>query len=434
MRKNIIYYIVYLTVIFHNVIAFGQNDVYLSVRAGGSGFIGVGIGGFDLSRDPDGMVKKTIAEDLNQSGLFQVKTIPDSLSKQPLALFQQWKNAGAQCYLLGEENNKKNVTVRLFDLKTAAVLLNEEYIVDTARPWYTAHVIVDDMIQVLTGLRGSMASQISFVRKYKGGEEIFICDADGRNERQLTFSKSFKQSPAWSADSKYLAYSTLSRTNWTIMAINVSTGQSSDITRSMGLNSTPAWSPVDPNKIAFTSSRDGNPEIYTCNINGKEVRRITNHPRIDTSPSWSPDGSQMAFVSDRTGTPLVYIMNSDGSNSHRLTPTPKSYEDSPSWSPRGDKIVFVSLSDYNSFDIATVSASGEGVVIITYGEGSNEDPCWSPDGLRMVFTSTRTGSRMLYIMNSDGSQARPLIPNGDCFSAAWSYPANGNDIRVSSKR
>ena len=434
MRKNIIYYIIYLTVIFHSVLAFAQNDVYLSVRAGGSGLLGIGIGGFELSLDPGGVVRKTLVDDFNQSGLFQVKSISDSLSKQSLTLFQQWKNAGAQCLLMGEENGKKNVVVRLFDIKTAAVLMNEEYIVDTNKPWYTAHVIADDVIQVLTGIRGSMASQISFVRKSKGGEEIFICDADGRNLRQLTFSKGFKQSPAWSIDTKFIAYTTLSRTNWTIMTINVSTGQSSDVTRSSGMNSTPAWSPVDPKTIAFTSSRNGNSEIYTCNINGKEVRRITNQSRIDTSPSWSPDGSQIVFESDRTGSPLIYVMNSDGSASHRLTSTPKAYEDSPSWSPRGDKIVFVSLSDYSSFDIATASATGEDVVILTYGEGSNEDPCWSPDGLRVVFTSTRTGSRMLYIMNWDGSMVHPLLPNGDCFSAAWSSASKGNDIRVSSKR
>ena len=65
-------------------------------------------------------------------------------------------------------------------------------------------------------------------------------------------------------------------------------------------------------KLAFTTNRDGNPEIYVMNKDGSGLRRMTNNPAIDVSPTWSPNGNQLAWVSDRTGNPKIYIMNADG--------------------------------------------------------------------------------------------------------------------------
>ena len=57
--------------------------------------------------------------------------------------------------------------------------------------------------------------------------------------------------------------------------------------------------------IVFTSSREGNPELYIINRDGSGLRRLTNHPAIDTSPTWSPTGTQIAFTSDRAGQPQL---------------------------------------------------------------------------------------------------------------------------------
>ena len=75
----------------------------------------------------------------------------------------------------------------------------------------------------------------------------------------------------------------------------------------VGENWLPAWSP-DGTRIAFSSTRDGNPEIYVVNRDGSNLRRITNHPGIDITPTWSPTGTQIAFTSDRTGTPQIYVV------------------------------------------------------------------------------------------------------------------------------
>ncbi|MFC1528401.1 hypothetical protein ACFL5B_00675 [Candidatus Latescibacterota bacterium] len=416
---------------------FAQSDVYLAVRAGGSGLIRLGIGGFESDNVPDtfNTVRNTTESDLYTSGLFEVKTLSDSLENAPGSLFEKWKAMGASYYLLGEErNNGNSVTVQLFDLKTALTLFSEEYRIINKKPWYTSHVIVDDIIEYFTGIRGSLASQIAFIRTERGGsDEIFLINADGRDLRQLTFSKTLNLSPNWSPDGTTICYSSLSVDNWLIMMININTGQSVNISQWIGLNSAPEWSPVTHGTLAFTSTRDGNAEIYTCQSNGKGIRRLTNHGRIDSSPTWSPDGTQLAFTSDRTGAPKIYIMNSDGTNTRRLTTTLNTHEESPSWSPRGDRIAFVIMSDFG-FDIATATSNGDTVTMLTYGQSSNEDPQWSSDGLRIVFSSNRTGTKRLYIMNWDGSNVRPLTIDGNSYSPAWAPTVSGNEIRITSSR
>jgi TolB protein len=427
----------YIIQVLTGVNAFAQSDVYLAVRAGGSGLIRVGIGGFESEKVTDtfNTVNKTIENDLYNCGLFEVKTLSDSIENAAGSLFEKWKTAGASYYLLGEESDNGNsVIVKLFDLKTALTLFNEEYRIINEKPWYSAHVIVDDIIEHFTGIRGSMASQIAFIRTSSAGsDEIFLIDADGRNPRQLTFSRTLNMSPSWSPDGNTICYSSLSSNNWLIMMINIHTGQSVNISRWSGLNSAPEWSTVNPGLLAFTSSRDGNAEIYTCQSNGNGIRRLTNHLRIDSSPTWSPDGKLLAFTSDRTGAPKIYTMNSDGTNPRRLTLTLNAHEESPYWSPRGDRIAFVIMSDFG-FDIATAATNGDNVTMLTYGQSSNEDPHWSPDGLRIVFSSNRTGKKNLYIMNWDGSNVRPLTIDGNSYSPAWAPADSGNDVRISSVR
>ena len=77
-------------------------------------------------------------------------------------------------------------------------------------------------------------------------------------------------------------------------------------TNGVGQNWLPAFSP-DGTRIAFTSNRDGNSEIYVMNRDGSNVRRLTNNPAIDSTPTWSPTGTQIAFTSDRTGPPQIYV-------------------------------------------------------------------------------------------------------------------------------
>jgi TolB protein len=444
-KKNSFYLLSLLIIFIFAGKAFAQPEVHLSIRAGGSDYVGVNIDGFEAVQDTSGVftgdsvpilaVRNTLANDLDQSGIFKIIALHDSLKSQTGGLFAQLRNSGAKYYLFGKtSNNGTTVNVNLVDLKTALTILGEEYIIHKDRPWHTAHVIADDLIELFGGLRGSTASQIAYMTPYKAkNNEIFLIDADGRGNRQLSYSNSLSISPNWSPDGKNLVFSTLTEENWVLRTINVSTGRTQDISDWPGQSLSPSFSPVNPDIIAFSASRDGNNEIYTCRTDGKNLRRLTNHYKLDLSPTWSPDGKKIAFTSDRSGQPMIYVMNSDGSGVHRLTDRLNAYEGSPCWSPRGDRLVFVVLFD-RSFDIATASPSGDDTVILTSGPGSKENPRWSPDGLKIVYTSTVGGSKNLYIMNSDGSNVRLLTKGINNFSPAWAPASSGNDTRVSSRR
>ena len=105
-------------------------------------------------------------------------------------------------------------------------------------------------------------------------------------------------------------------------------------------------------QIAFTSSRDGNLEIYVMEADGRNVRNLTNHHSWDAWPTWSPDGQRIVFASKRNGILAdLYVMDADGKNTRQLTNFPGDVGE-PAWSPDGQKIAFSSSHiDIGAIDI-----------------------------------------------------------------------------------
>ena len=102
----------------------------------------------------------------------------------------------------------------------------------------------------------------------------------------------------------------------------------------------PAGSPPElTGKITFAVAAPGQQsDIWVMNADGTDRVRLTDDPAADFAPAWSPDASRIAFVSSRDGNPEIYVMTADGSQQVRVTNDPGSDRD-PDWSPDG-RIVF----------------------------------------------------------------------------------------------
>jgi TolB protein len=159
-------------------------------------------------------------------------------------------------------------------------------------------------------------------------------------------------------------------------------------------------------RIAFTTDRDGNREIYVMNPDGTGQTNLTHNPAQERGPAWSPDGTKIAFSSDRYGAEDLFIMNADGSNQTRITDHP-SDDFTPAWAPDGRRLVFATLRDGNA-EIYVVEMDGTGLRNLTNDPSNDLAPNWSPDGSKIVFGTDRTGNFEIFSVNPDGSNPTNL--------------------------
>jgi Tol biopolymer transport system component len=106
------------------------------------------------------------------------------------------------------------------------------------------------------------------------------------------------------------------------------------------MDTNPQFSP-DGSRIAFTSSRNGQVEIWVCDSDGSNPVQLTelNRNSEGGTPRWSPDGRYLAFDSTKAGRSDIYVVPAQGGPVRRITPE-ASHEDMPSWSRDGKWIYF----------------------------------------------------------------------------------------------
>jgi len=222
-------------------------------------------------------------------------------------------------------------------------------------------------------VRAQTNGDIAFASQRDGDVEIYVMNANGTNQTNLTNNSAYDDSPSLSADGSKIAFHAIRFGNSEIYVMNANGTNQINVTNNSADDSSPSFSP-DGSKIAFISDRDGNEEIYVMDANGSNLNRLTNNSAADSQPSFSPDGSRIAFSSNRDGSYEIYVMDANGTNETNVTNN-SAFDADPSFSPDGGKIAFSSQRDGNS-EIYVMDANGSNLNRLTNHPAADIQPSW----------------------------------------------------------
>jgi Tol biopolymer transport system component len=179
--------------------------------------------------------------------------------------------------------------------------------------------------------------------------------------------------------------------------------------------------------LAFSSNRDGNPEIYVVELAGGSPVRLTKNNANDWLPDWSPDGTRIAFTSHRTGSYDLWVMRADGSAQTSLVAT-GAWDDYPRWAPDGQRISLSTTAETQGVPNSEifVRRPNGSLQQVTSSTAEDQWADWSPDG-RIIFTEGYKDASDwdIYIVNADGSNRTVWRDDADCdVQPIWSPDGN----------
>jgi len=265
-------------------------------------------------------------------------------------------------------------------------------------------------------------------------DQIFIMNADGSDQRLVSTGQGRTTCSYFYPDGKHILYSSTHISSpecpprpdyskgyvWGVYSafrIFYATDRGQilkQLTPALGYNAEATLS-SDGKKIVFTSSRDGDLEIYTMNPDGSGVTRLTYELGYDGGPFFSPDGQWIVYRAHHPKTadevarykallaqdlvePMqmdLYVMRADGSEQRQITNLGGA-SFAPYFFPGSRRIIFASNYHHpgsSEFELYAVNRDGSRLEPVTFTGGFNAFPQFSPDGKRLVFASNRNAKQ-----------------------------------------
>lgn len=221
------------------------------------------------------------------------------------------------------------------------------------------------------------------------GCDIWLMNADGTNQIQLTTSESDELMPSWFPDMEHIAFISNRTGNRTLWSINLNTRREK---RLLDLPDTLARLSPDGKQIVFHSKdNDGVINVWTASLAGGEPKQLTFDKELMGFSAWSPDGKLIAFQMKRGDSMHVMIIPSEGGTPEQLT-FDKGNSWVYDWSPDGDKILFAGQRD-GYWNVRWVSRSTKKQQQLTDYKKLNSFvryPSWSPLGNQIVYEYSET--------------------------------------------
>ncbi len=375
-------------------------------------------------------VARVITDDLQRSGRFAPIGEEKMLQKPTDGAdvdFQDWGFVGVEAVVVGkviqEGENAYTLQFQLFDVFGRRQLVGYRMPASRGTMRSAAHRAADMIYEKLTGIQGVFGTKVAYVTAKREGQgrlySLIVSDQDGFNEHTIMESKDPIMSPAWSPDSRQLAYVSFEGDKSSIFVQTLRTGNRFQVSSKPGINGAPSFSPDGRKLVVTLGGVDGNLDIYVLDINSRRTTRLTTHRAIDTEGAWSPDGRYIYFTSDRSGGPQIYRVSAEGGSPERVT-FEGSYNARPRLSPDGKRLAMVH-NDQGNYRIAVMSLERKDLLVLSTGR-QDESPSFAPNSDILIYATRQGRDGVLETVSADGliRQKMASRAGGDVREPVWS--------------
>ena len=370
-----------------------------------------------------------VSRDLYRSGRFAPIDESQMLQKPTDGSqvdFGDWRILGVEALVVGRvtQRDANNYTIRfqVFDIVRGRQLLGWSMNSPNNAMRGAGHRVADMVYEKLTGIKGVFSTRVAYVTADERGDgrwySLYVADQDGENEYRIMESRDPIMSPAWSPDSRQLAYVSFRDDRSAIVVQNLRTGNWREVSSEPGVNGAPSFSPDGRKLVVTLGGRDGNLDLYTIDLRSREKTRLTTHRAIDTEGSWSPDGRWIYFNSDRSGGPQIYRVAANGGSPERVT-FEGSYNARPRLSPDGKKLAMVH-NDRGNFRIGVMDLERQDLLVLSRGS-QDESPSFAPNSDILIYATRTRGDGVLETVSADGLIRQKMASGqGDVREPVWS--------------